>query len=61
MCEELNIEKVLVGHNVKVEGIKKFKGVCSRSNYTEHWTDLSPAFEFEMLKKQLKKDEKDQT
>ena len=61
LCEELNIEKVLVGHNVKVEGIKRFKGVCSRSNYTEHWTDLSPAFEFEMLKKQLKKDEKDQT
>tara|TARA_R100000664_G_scaffold34130_1_gene54237 strand:+ start:29878 stop:30501 length:624 start_codon:yes stop_codon:yes gene_type:complete len=61
LCEELGIEKVLVGHNVKVDGIKKFNGVCSRSNYTDYWTDLSPAFEFDKLKEHLNQDEKEQT
>ena len=58
LCDKLDIEKILVGHNVKVEGIKRFNGVCSRSNYTDYWTDLSPAFEFGKLKEHLNKDEK---
>tara|TARA_R110000824_G_scaffold73220_5_gene186497 strand:+ start:6703 stop:7323 length:621 start_codon:yes stop_codon:yes gene_type:complete len=58
LCDKLDIEKILVGHNVKVDGIKRFNGVCSRSNYTDYWTDLSPAFEFEKLKEHLKKYEK---
>ena len=58
LCEESSVERVLIGHNVKVDGIKKFNGVCSRSNYTDYWTDLSPAFEFDKLKEYLNKNEK---
>ena len=49
ICEEFKIEKKFVGHNVRVPGIEKFKGIVSRSNYSEYFTDLSPAFNFKKL------------
>lgn len=49
ICEEFKIKKEFVGHNVRVPGIEKFKGIVSRSNYSEYFTDLSPAFNFKKL------------
>jgi N-acetyl-anhydromuramyl-L-alanine amidase AmpD len=53
ICVEFNIPKTCIGHNVKVDGIEKFEGIVSKSNYDSEYTDLSPAFDFEELKKLL--------
>jgi hypothetical protein len=44
---ELNISKMCVGHNTKIEGIKNFEGIVSRSNFDSKYTDLNPSFNFE--------------
>ena len=49
LCHDLKINKDFVGHNVRVS-VEKFKGVVNRSNYSEYFTDLSPAFNFEKIK-----------
>jgi len=53
ICVEFNIPKTCIGHNVKVDGIEKFEGIVSKSNYDSEYTDLSPSFDFEELKKLL--------
>jgi len=53
LCDEFSIPKTLIGHNVKVDGIEKYEGIVSKSNYDSTYTDLSPAFDFEELKKIL--------
>ena len=50
ICGDLNIEKKFIGHNVRVEGVERFKGIVTRSNYSEYFTDLSPAFNFDRIK-----------
>jgi hypothetical protein len=35
------------------DGIEKFEGIITRSNFTTDSTDLSPAFNFEQFKKIL--------
>ena len=50
LCMDLDINKEFVGHNVRVEGVEKFEGIVTRSNYSEFFTDLSPAFNFEKIK-----------
>jgi N-acetyl-anhydromuramyl-L-alanine amidase AmpD len=50
LCTDLSIEKEFIGHNVRVEGVEKYKGIVTRSNYSEYFTDLSPAFNFERIK-----------
>ena len=46
IMKPLQIDKSCVGHNTKIEGIKKFEGISSRSNYDVIYTDLSPSFNF---------------
>jgi N-acetyl-anhydromuramyl-L-alanine amidase AmpD len=46
IIKSLQIDKSCVGHNTKIEGIKKFEGISSRSNYDVIYTDLSPSFNF---------------
>ena len=50
LCNDLSIDKNFIGHNVRVEGVEKFKGIVTRSNYSEYFTDLSPAFNFDKIK-----------
>ena len=49
ICKKNNIPNEFIGHNVLVDGIENFKGVVSRSNYNEYWTDINPSFNFEIL------------
>jgi len=49
ICDEFKINKNFVGHNVRVPGVEKFEGIVTRSNYSEYFTDLSPAFNFKKL------------
>ena len=51
LCDEHKIPRKFVGHNTKIEGIELFSGVCSRSNFNQRFTDLSPAFDFNNFKK----------
>jgi len=53
LCDDFNIPKTMIGHNVKVDGIEKFEGIATKSNYDSTYTDLSPAFDFEEMKKIL--------
>jgi hypothetical protein len=49
VCKNNKIPNEFIGHNVLVDGIENFKGIVSRSNYNEHWTDINPSFNFEIL------------
>lgn len=49
ICDEFNIPKEIIGHNVKVEGIEKFNGIVTKSNYYTESTDLNPAFDFDIF------------
>jgi N-acetyl-anhydromuramyl-L-alanine amidase AmpD len=51
LCDTFDIPKTCIGHNVKVNGIERFEGIVSKSNYDSEYTDLSPAFDFEEFKK----------
>jgi len=53
ICNEMSIKKNLVGHNTKINGIKKFKGIVTKSNFDIEFTDLSPAFNFEEFAKEF--------
>lgn len=57
LCETFGIEKLCVGHNTKVEGMKRFEGISSRSNYDTRFTDLSPSFDFETLIKNIENEQ----
>lgn len=49
VCEETNIPKKFIGHNTKLSGVEKYSGIINRSNLSENYTDLSPAFNFVYL------------
>lgn len=53
LCDDFLIEKKCSGHNTKMDGIKKFEGIVSRSNYDSRFTDLSPSFNFEKFLKKI--------
>ncbi len=55
LCEKFKIPRKCIGHNSKVDGIEKFNGITTRSNYLSEYYDLSPAFPFIFLKKQIEK------
>jgi hypothetical protein len=51
LCNQLTnsfqIEKRCIGHNTKVDGIKNYEGIVTRSNFDTTFTDLNPSFNFE--------------
>lgn len=53
LCDDFQIEKKSSGHNTKINGIKEFNGIVSRSNYDERFTDLNPSFNFEKFLKNI--------
>jgi len=57
LCERFNIPKTMIGHNVKMDKIEKFRGIASYSNYSVDRTDLSPSFDFEELKKNIENEQ----
>jgi len=50
LCEEYKIPKNFIGHNVYDENVDLYKGITFRSNYNQESTDVSPAFDMEILK-----------
>jgi N-acetyl-anhydromuramyl-L-alanine amidase AmpD len=50
LCENYDISKNFIGHNVFDDNVDLFKGITFRSNYHQESTDVSPAFDMEILK-----------
>lgn len=55
--KDMLIPSTIVGHNTKINGIHKFEGVVTRSNFSTDKTDLSPAFNFEDFLKKIEHEE----
>jgi len=53
ISEETGIPVEVVEHNTRINGVEKFRGITSKSNYDSVFTDLSPAFNFETFLKYL--------
>ena len=51
LIDTIKINRSCVGHNTKIEGIKNFEGIVSRSNFNGRYTDLNPSFNFETFTK----------
>ena len=49
----MSIKPHLVGHNTKINGVEKFEGIVTRSNYNQSYTDLNPSFDFELFLKNI--------
>lgn len=57
ICEEMSIKKQCIGHNTKIDGVKNYEGIVSRSNYDSRFTDLNPSFDFEKFEKKLENEQ----
>ena len=53
ILNEMRINHDVIEHNTKINGIEKFKGVVTRSNFDKNYTDLSPAFDFDKFRKKI--------
>ena len=51
LCDEYDIPKTCIGHNVKLDGVERYEGIATKSNYSSKVTELSPAFDFEEFEK----------
>jgi N-acetyl-anhydromuramyl-L-alanine amidase AmpD len=53
ISEETGIPVEVVEHNTRINGVEKFRGITSKSNFDSVFTDLRPAFNFETFLKYL--------
>ncbi len=53
IIKEMRMTREIIEHNTKINGIEKFEGIVTRSNYDGYLTDLSPAFDFDEFKKKF--------
>jgi len=51
LTKELSINKECVGHNTKINGVERYEGIVTKSNFDIEFTDVSPAFNFEQFTK----------
>jgi hypothetical protein len=54
---ENNIMQRFIGHNTKINDVKDFNGIVSRSNYSTFYTDINPSFPFHDFKNMLENEE----
>ena len=57
LLKEMKIKPQIVEHNTKIVGVEKFVGVVSKSNFDTNYTDLSPAFNFNELLKNIENEQ----
>ena len=53
LFNELGIKDNVIGHNTRINGIEKFEGVVTKSNFDSKSTEVSPAFNFNKLIKTI--------
>jgi N-acetyl-anhydromuramyl-L-alanine amidase AmpD len=52
LLDTVKIKPQVIEHNTKINGIEKYCGIVTKSNFSVDYTDVSPAFKFnELLKK----------
>lgn len=56
LCMEFDIPTSCVDNNVRQEGVERFLGVTTRSNFDFIHKDVNPSFDFKLLKKKLEND-----
>jgi hypothetical protein len=49
----MKIKNQVIGHNTKINGIERYDGIVSKSNFDTDYTDVSPAFNFEEFLKKI--------
>jgi hypothetical protein len=49
----MKIHPNVIGHNTKINGIEKYEGVVTRSNFDSSFTDVNPSFNFEEFLKRI--------
>lgn len=57
LCSEFSIKTQFIGHNTKVSGVEKFEGIVCRSNFSSKFTDVTPAFDFELFLKTIENEQ----
>lgn len=57
ITKSLGIKKRTIGHNTKIDGIERYEGIVSRSNFDSSYTDLNPSFTFEIFEKLLENEQ----
>ena len=57
LCKKHKIPVDCIGHNTKITNIEKLKGIVSRSNFDQVFTDVSPAFDFDKFTNMLKNEQ----
>jgi len=53
LCEQFEIPMTSIIHNTKVENFNGYEGVIYKSNLERHFTDLSPAWDFQEFKNKI--------
>ena len=53
LCEKFKIQKKVIGHNVRQEGVEKFNGIVSKSNFNFVNKDVNPSFDFKLIEKKI--------
>lgn len=57
LMEKFSIDKKCIGHNTKTNYVDRFDGIVTRSNFDTKYTDVSPAFDFELFEKKIKNEQ----
>jgi N-acetyl-anhydromuramyl-L-alanine amidase AmpD len=53
LIKNLSIEKDCIGHNTRINGIERYEGIVTKSNFDSEFTDVSPAFNFVQFLKHI--------
>jgi hypothetical protein len=53
LLNDLSIKRQVIENNTKINGIEKYQGVVTKSNFDIQFTDVSPAFKLEELIKKI--------
>jgi N-acetyl-anhydromuramyl-L-alanine amidase AmpD len=57
LCKSLmkihSIKDKCIGHNTKINGVEKYEGIVTKSNFESEFTDVSPSFNFEKFLKYI--------
>lgn len=55
LCENFDIQMEVVSHNTNFDNAYDFNGILYRSNFEQHYTDISPAWDCRGFKDKLDK------
>ena len=53
LFKENDIKPQIIGHNTKINGIERYEGVVTKSNFYIESTDVTPSFNFEEFLKNI--------